>query len=152
MTFSVEAEPYAAVAEFVEIAWAELDRQLAGSLSGAPTAPDAAVVDIEAGGGRGVLAAGRAVPTGPIVAVEPSAPMRAVLLSRLALDPGLCGRTTVLPTDLAGADLPSRWSAALALNMLGHLDAAQRRRLWALATTVSCRVRRCWPSCSRPTR
>ncbi|MHA6628698.1 class I SAM-dependent methyltransferase [Pseudonocardia sichuanensis] len=138
MAFSVEAEPYAAVAEFVEIAlseaWTELDLQLAESLTRAPSDPHAAVVDIGAGGGRGVLAVGRSMPIGPIVAVEPSAPMRAVLLSRLALDPELLrGRTTVLPTDLAGADLPGRWSAALALNMLGHLEPTQRRRLWDMA-------------------
>lgn len=137
MTAALTAEPYAAVAEFVEIAlsaaWTDLDARLAEALSDAPAAPDAAVVDIGAGGGRGVLASGRAVSSGPIVAVEPSAPMRAVLLSRLALDPALRARTTVLATDLAGSALPLRWSAALALNMAGHLDPIERRGLWRTA-------------------
>lgn len=130
-------EPYAAVAEFVELAlaaaWTELDVQLAEALRGVPAGPDAAVVDIGAGGGRGVLAIGRAVPAGPIVAVEPSAPLRAVLLSRLALDPVLRERTTVLSTDLAGAELPARWAAALVLNVAGHLDRDERRGLWRTA-------------------
>jgi thioredoxin reductase len=134
---ALPTEPYAAVSEFVEIAlapaWTELDTQLTDALRSAPAAPDAAVVDIGAGGGRGVLAAARALPSGSIVAVEPSAPLRAVLLSRLALDPALRERTTVLATDLAGAELPARWSAALVLNMAGHLDPPERRGLWRTA-------------------
>ncbi len=137
MSSDVLIEPYAAVAEFVEIAladtWTELDSQLDDALGAAPAAPDAAVVDIGAGGGRGVLAAARSVPSGPIVAVEPSAPMRAVLLARLALDPDLRLRTTVLSTDLESARLPDQWSAALALNMLGHLEPHARRRFFDTA-------------------
>ena len=137
MRAALPTEPYAAVSEFVEIAlapaWTELDTQLTDALRSAPAAPDAAVVDIGAGGGRGVLAAARALPSGSIVAVEPSAPLRAVLLSRLALDPALRERTTVLATDLAGAELPARWSAALVLNMAGHLDPPERRGLWRTA-------------------
>lgn len=36
----------------------------------------------------------------------------------------------MLPTDLAGAELPSRLGGAIAISMLGHLDRAGRAVLW----------------------
>lgn len=139
MTADFVAEPYAPAAEFVEIALAadwEIHRAaIEQALRTAPTVPDAVVVDIGAGGGRGILLAARVLPQTPIVAIEPSAALRIALMSRLALDPDLQTRTTVLPTTLADARLPERWAAALVMNMAGHLEPDERRSLWTTAAT-----------------
>jgi hypothetical protein len=51
--------------------------------------------------------------------VEPSAAMRAVLLSRVADSEDLRRRVTVLAEDLQTARLPDRFSAVIAMNVIG---------------------------------
>ncbi|WP_182667543.1 SAM-dependent methyltransferase, partial [Streptomyces calidiresistens] len=72
---------------------------------------------------------GEAVPGVPVVAVEPSAVMRAALMPRIVDDPDLRDRVTVLPGGALDEVLPGEVRAVLALNMLGHLTGPERREL-----------------------
>lgn len=133
---------YAEAAEFIDVAmaepWQALGPRVEEVLAAAPGVQP--VVDIGAGTGRGVLAAARALPGAPVVAVEPSAALRAVLLSRIA-EAGLLARTTIVPFSWSPALLTSRahgplgglWGAALALAMTGHLRPEERRALFDTA-------------------
>jgi hypothetical protein len=64
--------------------------------------------------------------------VEPSPVLRAVLLARAGADPALRERVTVVAADALSAPLPDRLGAVMAINMIGHLPPADRRRLWDL--------------------
>nr|WP_237330983.1 class I SAM-dependent methyltransferase [Streptomyces sp. BA2] len=114
-------------------AWEALAPALSGVLQEvkAGTGP---VVDLGAGTGRGAAVICAALPgDGPVLAVEPSAAMRAVLLARVHDDPELRSRVTVLADDAARTPLPDGTRAIVALNVLGHLPPAERRALWASA-------------------
>lgn len=94
--------------------------------------PDAAVVDVGAGSGMGLLRTARVFP-GRLVAVEPGLVMRAMLTGRVAADPDLARRTTVHAAgvpEVLGA-LPSRVDGVLATHVLGHLSAADRSVLFS---------------------
>lgn len=127
-------DPYAESGEFIDVLsqeyWVALRVPVAEALHQAR--PDQGpIVDIGAGTGLGTLVAAAAAPTADIIAVEPSPILRAVLLSRLVGAEDLRRRVTVQATDAAGMVLPARLGGVLALNMIGHLPAPQRRKLWA---------------------
>jgi SAM-dependent methyltransferase len=65
-----------------------------------------------------------------IFALEPSAGMRAVLLSRLSSRPELLRRVTVLPCDALSVDLDEPVEAAVMINVMYALEPDYRRRLW----------------------
>lgn len=67
---------------------------------------------------------------GEVFAVEPAAPMRAVLMSRLARRPDLQQRVTVVPWDALTVDLPVKVDAAVLISMLLCFSPEQRRTLW----------------------
>lgn len=125
---------YRESAEYLDImsrdAWRELGPLLAEVLVTADPLVGP-VVDLGAGTGLGVLAIAQALPQAEIIAVEPSPGLRAVLLSRVYDDPGLARRVTVVDTDAQHATLPDRLGGVTAMNMIGHLDRAERRALWA---------------------
>jgi SAM-dependent methyltransferase len=128
-------DSYRDSAEFIDVmsrqAWEQLGPLLAEALAGVdPTAGP--VVDVGAGSGLGTEVIARALPEAEILAVEPSPGLRGVLLARLMSTDELRQRVTVLPCDLATARLPERLGAAVAMNMLGHLDPVARRGLWSL--------------------
>jgi len=85
------SQAYAETAEFIDVAmqapWVALGPRVEAVLGcgGIRRQP---VVGMGAGTGRGVLAVARALPGAPVVAVEPSAALRAVLLSRIASEAG----------------------------------------------------------------
>ncbi|AOS63698.1 Gfo/Idh/MocA family oxidoreductase [Actinoalloteichus hymeniacidonis] len=85
--------------------------------------------DIGAGTGLVTRQIARALPGCQLIATEPAAGMRAVLTSRIADDPELASRVTVLPHAAHELVLPERISGAVACGVLGHLDAAARRAL-----------------------
>lgn len=122
---------YRESAEYIDImsrdAWRELGPLLAEALEGVA----GPVVDLGAGSGLGALVIAKALPEAEIIAVEPSSGLRAVLLSKVYDDPELARRVTVLDTDAQHATLPDRLGAVTAMNMIGHLDRADRRALWA---------------------
>ncbi|MCO1574508.1 class I SAM-dependent methyltransferase [Crossiella sp. SN42] len=67
---------------------------------------------------------------GEIFAVEPAAPMRAVLMSRLARRPDLQRRVTVLPQDAVTVKLPVKVDAVVLISMLLCFSPERRAQLW----------------------
>jgi hypothetical protein len=96
------------------------------------------VLDIGAGAGLGLSTIASVLPDHEIIAVEPSPSLRIGLFTRLADNPALAERGTVLPPTVEEAVLPSRLGAAVGINMLGHLNPAARTALWScLAARLS---------------
>lgn len=132
-------DPYQRSAEFLDVmiagAWEVIAPALRAALSQVRAAAGA-VVDLGAGTGRGVRAICASVPDAPVLAVEPSSAMRAVLLARICDEPELRRRVTVLAADAATVELPDGLRALVALNVLGHLAPAERRSLWGRTVGV----------------
>lgn len=126
--YSVNAEFYDAVS--VE-AWKLLRPALVAALADARP-HDGPLVDVGAGTGLATAVIAEAIPDGEILAIEPSAALRPALLTRVMVIPGLRERVTIIPTSLAGADLPDRLGGVVAANMLGHLAPEARRDFWHL--------------------
>ncbi|MEV4175994.1 class I SAM-dependent methyltransferase [Nonomuraea sp. NPDC049709] len=126
------ADEYERSAEFVDMMlaphWAALGPPLSEALAGLA----GPVVDVGAGGGHGTRVIARAVPGAEIVAVEPSAGLRSVLLARVNESAGLRDRVTVLPEGFLEATLPERLGALVAMNVIGHFDPPGRQRIWRL--------------------
>ena len=93
---------------------------------------------LEIGAGTGPITASLADLTpAEIFALEPSAGMRAVLLSRLSSRPELLSRVTVLPCDALSVRLGEPAEAVVMINVIYALEPAYRRRLWpVLAATL----------------
>ncbi|MGC9382433.1 class I SAM-dependent methyltransferase [Streptomyces sp. MH13] len=130
------SDPYERSAEYLDIMIAETWEPLAPALADVLSrvrAETGTVVDLGAGSGRGVRVIRDALPHAPVLAVEPSAAMRAVLLARVHEDDRLRERVTVLPGDCASVDWPDGVRAVVALNMIGHLPPEERRALWSRA-------------------
>lgn len=87
------------------------------------------IVELGAGTGIGTELVLDTVPGAPVLALEPSAALRAVLIARLVSHPQ-AERLTVLPCTAQDAVLPERICAVLGAHMVGHLDSGDRRRLW----------------------
>lgn len=110
-------------------AWRALRSALAAALADVdPTAGP--VLDLGAGTGIGTRAIAELAPASDIVAVEPPPSLRVGLFSRLADDPRLRERVTVLPTGALEAELPASIGGAVAINMIGHLSSDERAELW----------------------
>jgi hypothetical protein len=127
------ADAYAESGEFIDVLSQEYWQVLRGPVTAElrQARPDRGpIVDIGAGTGLGTLVAAAAVPEADIIAVEPSPILRAVLLSRLVADEDLRRRVTVQASDAQRMALPDRVGGVLALNMIGHLSAPERRKLW----------------------
>ena len=128
-------DAYAPAAEFYDVLarrFVEALREpLASALAGAnPTVGP--VLDIGAGTGLSTVLVAEAIADAEILAIEPSPSLRAILLSRLAARDDLRGRVTVLPRtfEQAEAHLPTHVGGAVVLGSLGHLQTAERGRLW----------------------
>ena len=86
---------------------------------------------LEIGAGTGLVTAALAdLAPGEIFALEPSADMRAVLLSRLSSRPELLGRVTVLPCDALSVRLDEPTEAIVMINVIYAMEPDYRRRLW----------------------
>ncbi|WP_422771442.1 class I SAM-dependent methyltransferase [Plantactinospora sp. WMMC1484] len=125
---------YAESGEFIDVfsrdAWRAFRPPVVAALRRAVPA-QGPILDIGAGSGLGTLLVAETLPTAEIVAVEPSPILRAVLLSRLADSETLRPNVTVVAAGIQDWSPPARLGGVLAMNMLGHLDPAQRRTLWA---------------------
>lgn len=88
------------------------------------------VIDAGAGGGLGTRLIARTLPQAHVLAIEPSPPLRSVLLSRVFEDPDLRLRVTVDGDDLLSARLPNRLGGVVAANLIGHFSPRERDRLW----------------------
>lgn len=133
-----DTAPYTPSAEFFDLVAAEHTATagapaIAALLAGADlsTGP---VVDIGAGTGLVTEAVARARPDAEIIACEPAVGMRAVLTSRVFSDPYLRSRITVTADAAPDLDLPDHISVVLLCGVLGHLDPAERARLWRRLT------------------
>nr|WP_171785001.1 class I SAM-dependent methyltransferase [Isoptericola halotolerans] len=91
---------------------------------------DAPVVEVGAGTGRVTRTIAAAIADVDILAVEPSAPMRAVLTSRAWADPDLRARVTVSARSAPDLDLPGRILCAVVFGVAGHLERPERTELW----------------------
>jgi len=86
---------------------------------------------LEIGAGTGLITTALADWTSAeIFALEPSAGMRAVLLSRLSSHPELLKRVTVLPCDALSVDLGEQVEAMVMINVMYALEPDYRKRLW----------------------
>ena len=86
---------------------------------------------LEIGAGTGLITTSLAGWTpAEIFALEPSAGMRAVLLSRLASRPELLERVTVLPCDALSVHLDEPAEAVVMINVMYALEPGYRKRLW----------------------
>ncbi|MDG4832972.1 class I SAM-dependent methyltransferase [Solwaraspora sp. WMMD1047] len=127
-------DDYAVSGEYLHVlsldAWQVLRAPAATALRGAR--PDAGpLVEVGAGTGLGTEVLAGMAADAEVLAAEPSAMLRAVLLARVAGDADLRQRVSVLEADALSIDLPGRVGALLAMNMIGHLAPAERIRFWA---------------------
>ncbi|MGL5860089.1 MAG: class I SAM-dependent methyltransferase [Phycicoccus sp.] len=126
-------DEYQTSGEYIDVlmapAWSVLEDPVRAALLPSAFAQEP-VVDLGAGTGQGLGVLAQAVPAAPVLAVEPSPVLRAVLASRVASDPSLRERVTVLAAEALAADLPDRLGGVLAMNMIGHLDSPSRMTLW----------------------
>ncbi len=114
---------------FMPDVWGGLRPALASAFADLDTT--AIVLDVGAGTGIGTRSLAR-VTAAQIVAIEPSRIMRAVLLARVADDPDLVGRVSVLAG--AAPDILDQVSGPIAgfvcAHMLGHLNASDRQGMF----------------------
>jgi SAM-dependent methyltransferase len=86
---------------------------------------------LEVGAGTGLITTSLADWTpAEIFALEPSAAMRGVLLSRLISRPELLSRVTVLPRDALSVSLSEPAEAVVMINVMYALEPDYRKRLW----------------------
>jgi predicted RNA methylase len=86
---------------------------------------------LEIGAGTGLITMSLADWTpAEIFALEPSAGMRGILLSRLSAQPELLNRVTVLPCDALGVSLDEPVEAVVMINVMYALEPDYRKRLW----------------------
>lgn len=119
------------------MAWAEFDTLFGGTgrVIDWPSAgfrPDLPLLDCGSGTGVGTVALAGAFPASKIMAVEPDAAMRALLMYRVASTPGLLERVTVLPTTLENVNLPELLGGVVATGFLYFLSPEQREYAWTL--------------------
>jgi SAM-dependent methyltransferase len=93
---------------------------------------------LEIGAGTGLITTSLADWTpAEIFALEPSAGMRGVLLSRLGSRPELLKRVTVLSCDALSVELDEPVEAVVMINVMYALEPEYRKRLWpALAARL----------------
>ncbi|WP_433247061.1 class I SAM-dependent methyltransferase [Streptosporangium sp. CA-135522] len=86
---------------------------------------------LEIGAGSGLITTSLADWTpAEIFALEPSAGMRGLLLSRLNARPELLKRVTVFPCDALSMDLDEPVEAMVMINVMYALEPDYRKRLW----------------------
>ncbi|OCC14036.1 trans-aconitate 2-methyltransferase [Streptomyces sp. PTY087I2] len=127
------ADYYTKSAEFYEMVAARHAHTSAGPLTTALSSvctEGGPVVEIGAGTGRITEVIARALPSVPIIAAEPSVPMRAMLTSRVFNDADLRKRVTIAAEPAQRLALPQRISAVVIFGVVGHLTQAERRDLW----------------------
>jgi SAM-dependent methyltransferase len=88
------------------------------------------VLEIGAGTGRITEVIARVLPGVEILAAEPSATMRAVLTARIARNPDLRRRVTVLDVAAQELEPPDQLSAVVMFGVAGHLTLPERTALW----------------------
>jgi SAM-dependent methyltransferase len=133
-------EPYALTAEFYDLCHAATYTARArAALAPYAAAARRGIVDVGAGTGlvTAVLAEA-ATPGVPVWAVEPSAPMRAVLMAKLVASPAMRDRVTPIAAAMQDVDLDDCVDLAVCIDTVNGLDHACRAQVWhALARAVT---------------
>jgi SAM-dependent methyltransferase len=133
MTTTPEVDPYAQSAEFYEVMaiphWDMKRQVLISALTGGGPVTEP-VLDIGAGTGLSTLTIADTIPGVAIHAVEPSAAMRAALVSRILSRDDLIDRVTVHPVNIEQITLPKCIGAAVLFGVIGYLDQQARHRFW----------------------
>lgn len=92
---------------------------------------------LEIGAGTGLITISLADWTpAEIFALEPSAGMRGILLSRLSSQPELLNRVTVLPCDALSVTLDEPAEAVVMINVMYALEPDYRKQLWPVLATA----------------
>ena len=90
------------------------------------------IVEIGAGTGAMTEVMLNVLPAeGTILAVEPTAMMRAALTSRLSGIPRAVAAVTIVPDDALVAEVPADMDALVACNVIMHFSPAGRQALWS---------------------
>lgn len=92
--------------------------------------PGLPLLDCGSGTGAGTVALAEAFPTSTILAVEPDAGMRTLLIHRIVSTPALADRVSVLPSTLEDARLEGPLGGVVATGFLYFLPPALRRWAW----------------------
>ncbi|MFT3715325.1 MAG: class I SAM-dependent methyltransferase [Gordonia sp. (in: high G+C Gram-positive bacteria)] len=124
--YQSNAEYYGALTADWQAPTAAFVRKLIGKIDGG--------VAVDFGSGTGaILPVLKDLGASELYAVEPSEAMRAGLVATLATDHDLLAHTTVVRFGVPEAldRLPDVWSAAVMLNVIGHLDDDARAQLWS---------------------
>ncbi|NEB77624.1 class I SAM-dependent methyltransferase [Streptomyces sp. SID14478] len=134
---SSPSAPYTVTAEFYDLLHAEFDRRRTARLYGPHL--DRARVVVDLGAGSGLITLLALATTGALVhAVEPAAPMRALLITRLATaGSDQRARVTVHDRPLDQCPLTGTADLIVCHNIIATLSDVDRRALWeALARTL----------------
>lgn len=125
----MSTQDYDELAEFHDLfmvdPWRRLAHPLVEAFGG--LGADDLVVDVGAGTGVGTRALSRASPA-QVLAIEPSRTMRTVLLARIADDPDMVRRVSVVAGTVPAAldEVPRTISGFVCAHVLGHLTGPQR--------------------------
>lgn len=92
--------------------------------------PQLPLIDIGSGSGLVTVTLGEKYPDAEILSVEPDPMMRSLLMSRIAENPELRSRTTVLHDTIGQTWLPERCGGALLFNVIYFLGGRARDRFW----------------------
>ena len=128
----MKEDPYSQQGEFYDVLCPRIweHRKVYLDILTGLTDVDGAVMDIAAGSGHGVLAIAQAIPGVEIYAVEPSAVMRAMLLSRVMNSEDLQKRVTVIPSSFEDFTIPGKVRAAMLLACIGLFEESSRKQFW----------------------
>ncbi|GAB3579505.1 class I SAM-dependent methyltransferase [Calidifontibacter terrae] len=88
------------------------------------------LVDIGSGSGLTTIALAQQFPGSEILTVEPDPIMRALLMLRIAEQPEIRERTTVLPESILDCWLPENCGGALLFNVIYFLGGRARDEFW----------------------
>jgi SAM-dependent methyltransferase len=122
---------YAAAAQYYDLLHAERTAARARALLAAVGGEIRhGILDLGAGTGSVVAALAAEVPEVPIVAVEPSVGMRTALYARLAADPSLRRRTTVVPEAAERFAVPEFADLAVCLDTSPAFPPPYRPDIW----------------------
>lgn len=122
---------YAAAAQYYDLLHAERSAaRTEALLAAAGTEVRHGILDLGAGTGSVLAALAAQIPEVPIVAVDPSVGMRTALYTRLAADPALRVRTTVLPETAERLALTEFADLAVCLDTSPAFPPPYRPDIW----------------------
>jgi SAM-dependent methyltransferase len=129
---SIAMDLYQANAEFYDLSMGSMrqhQQSIIRSIFSGIDAADGLFIELGAGTGLATAVLAEALPDVQIVAIEPSAYLRPILMSRVVRDADLRSRITVQAGDFAAFIWPDQISGFAAFAMIGHLTPDERHLL-----------------------